>query len=464
MRSAIQGKRQRRPPNLFGPYRRMDLLIALAVHGTLRRADVTKTTGLQSIDLLHVSDRAGLVARWRLSPPSLGYALALNPAFPRLTPLRQLLRAMSREYPPPYRSSCAPEHRNIPVSAKRRSDIRYLFGSPVRTMTLLTLEFLGGQSEQRTIHRSVPSHHKVSVKNVLKFYVAQGLLVKKGRVVTFSDRRWVQRVRQLLRSVARANPQLTLEIRELAGRNREPRSAAADHRSGLLGYAGFERVITELALHGPTNWATLTGRSRADAELAIRAWRRLGILISKKQGHARFLSLNAAHPVYPQLRALLVAMSDQECDVQNEDWSEPLPAFGIDRLFLSGLRTSVICLLEACPRGLDATTLSRLLPEHDRHKLADALRYFVRQGVVQVHEGRLKVYSLDPLWQYGGELKALLQTINTTWPGWRNAARVEKRLRPKRRPRAAQTKYGTIERLFMRRDPSIQPLGAASEL
>ncbi|MHB8213872.1 MAG: hypothetical protein ACYDGW_09550 [Vulcanimicrobiaceae bacterium] len=311
----------------------------------------------------------------------------------------------------------------------------------MRTTTLLTLEILGGRAHQRDVYRIVPDCPKPTVKNVLTFYVKEGVLSKKGRTVGFSDRCWVPMLRQLLRAVARANPQLTRGIRERLASDRQPRDVDGDHKSGLLAFASFERLLTELALQGPMKWTNLFGRSKADAEMGVATYQRLGIIISRKRGCSRVLSLNAAHPVYKPLRKLLIAMSGRERETLNGDWAEPKAAFGIDRLFLHELRTSVLCTLDACSyTGLDATTMSRLLPQFDRGKIAEALRHYEALGTLRSdRKGQRVIYSFDRYWEYHLELKALLRAINARWPRWKNAARVANRLRPQRgRPKAGK--------------------------
>ncbi len=416
----------------------MDLLVALAIEGPMRRADITKETGRQSLDQLHVSDRAALLCRWRLTPTWRGYALALNPAFPHHAALRTFLRALGQTFPLRYKARASSKLEPVPTSAERYGDIVHLLGSPVRTMTLLTLELLGGRANQRDVYRIVPDHTRSTIKNVLSFYVSEGVLVKRGSVMAFGNRRWMRPFRALLRGVARENRELMWRVRERIGPGGKSLDVEEDHKTGLLGFKSFERLLMELAVRGPTNWAGAYGPSKALAEKGVQVYRRLGIVISRKHGRLRFLSLNAAHPVYRELRALLIAMSGRLREGLVEDWEDRTANFRVNRIFLQDLRTSVLCTVAELSRlGVDAATISRLLPQFDTMRIRKALKQYESLGIMRTRKGRGRMlYSLDELWEYSRELRPLIRAINAEWPEWKNAAAVAWRLqnRSPRRP------------------------------
>lgn len=297
----------------------------------------------------------------------------------------------------------------------------------------MTLELLGGRAQQRDVYRTVPNQAKPAIKNVLKSYVLEGILAKSGSSISFARHTWVAPLRTLLRSVLRANPDLTRGIRRRLGPDGKPLETRDDHKVGLLSYVSFERLLMDLAVQGPMSWATLFGLSKYSAESGVRLYRRLGVLMSRKQGHSHSISLNGSYPVHKELRKLLIAMSGRERQTVHEDWNEPKQRYEVNRLFSQELRTSVLCTLDAhARRGIDGITMARLLPQFDQGSIRLALTRFEKLGVARSYKrGGRVIYTLDRLWQYHGELKSLLHAINETWPQWKNAARLAKRLRSK---------------------------------
>ena len=422
-------KSPRNPPNLFGAYERMNVLTALARHGTLRRADVIRKAGLCSIDLLHVSDSAGLISRWRLEPASSGYAVALNPAFPLSAELRKLLLILEREFPTPYRSTCPPPKRGVPPKAEREGRLDELFTSTVRTMTLLALELLGGQAPQSDLYRSVPDQTKTAVKNVMKFYIGQGVLSKSGTTMRFARNSWSEPLRDLLRGLALARPDLAALIHRNIDSSRR-RFARSDHRSALLGYESFERALMSLAADGPSSFAHVFGSAGADVDKGLEVYSGMGLVISHKNGHDRTYSLNAAHPIAAELRELLLAMCGRRRAPGVEDFADASRAFSVERLFQFTSRTALLLTLFACPSGLDATTLTKLLPQFDASQLRKGLKRFTELGPLKtLSRGKRVDYVFDNQYQFFRELKALLTKANSKWPKWRKAAEAAPRYR-----------------------------------
>lgn len=88
-------------------------------------------------------------------------------------------------------------------------------------------------------------------------------------------------------------------------------------------------------------------------------------------------------------------------------------------------------MVNACKGGeIEASSLSRLLPEYDRGSARKALRKYVSDGVLRSRTLKgLRMYSLDPTFPHWRPLRRLLDAIAKEWPHYRTLAAVEDNLR-----------------------------------
>jgi hypothetical protein len=409
-----------RPPNLFGNFDRMGILMSLARYGPHRRIDVVSGFGRYSIDNLEVGDKAGLMIRWRLPRAHRGWGLALNPAFPLLPELKSLLCELDRVFPSPYRSTCATAERKASVSNKWRGDLELLFTSRVRTATLLTIETLS-EPDIKTLKRCVPGHSIVSVKNVLRFLTEQRVVVSDRGRIRFRSESWILKLRTLLRALGKAHPEWQAQILSKLDKTGRPVHAQTDHRTALFGTFTLQRTLAALA-QKPRRYNELFGIVNADPSGGLRLYEKMGIVVSKKIGTARHYSLNRAHPAYTAIRNLLLAISDEPRTKHTNDFEEQTTCRP-DLLFAEALRTSVLLTIEALNDHVTGFTLARLLPQHHRTAIYSALKHFRKLGILVARgRGIAVLYSFNPECAYYRELKVVLHRTNDVWPYWRHGA------------------------------------------
>jgi hypothetical protein len=265
-------------PNLFGAYGRMPLLLAMAQNGGfIRRSDVIKKTGSQSIDNLRVTDKAGVILLpWHYRRGR--YVLALNPKFPLHKELIALLRSLGREHISPLADVVPRDDRLLPKrSSQRAIALDYLFGSPVRTQTLATLEALGGRAQQAKLHRCVPEQFTYAVKTVVGYYVSQGVLEKRGTSIAFCKHAWMPALQSLLRAYLSVQIEFAKALKAEFKLNPPP--GRGYRRLGLLGPPGIQRALIFLAVHGPSRPSRLLSAARvATVAGSLRSLEREGII------------------------------------------------------------------------------------------------------------------------------------------------------------------------------------------
>jgi hypothetical protein len=440
----------KRPPNLFGAYKRMPLLIAMIQNADfIRRSDIVKRTGRQAVDQVEISDKAGLLLPpWRYK--NIYYMMALNPRFPLIREFKALLKELSRQYPSALAGVVPTVDRRLPKRLPRRKiALDYLLGSPVRTQTLAVLEALGGRTWQSNVHRGVPGQFMSAVKTVVNFFIAEGVLEKRGVTIAFSKRAWIPALRRLLRAYLKKQTDFSAALDVQARKYSERRQGY--RKLHLLAPPSTQRALVALAVNGPMRASRLLASATANSDKTIAIWQREGILANRKVGHSRLISLNSSYPAYRELRALLLSIGDVESTSHRRDLSEERAIFSAERLFASRLRSETMIMLGACRNGeIDVASLGRLLPQYEVSSLRKALRKYEVDGIVRsrVWKG-LKLYSLDPGYPHWHALKRLLDAVTLRWPHYRTVADVEERLFS--RERAARQGRPAPERRLGRR-------------
>lgn len=160
---------------------------------------------------------------------------ALDPAHPAAGELRDLLLFVAEAYPgysmPPYHVDNA-SGGSVPVRHGRLRDVRYTFGEPTRTWTLLMVYLLGSVGGLR-ISQIVPRLTKGQATKNLVMYRAFGLLSvkRRGRGLGHSFVEGDPLTRHVVRVLAvldKAMPQWRI-VAELRGN--DPRPLTRDGRS-----------------------------------------------------------------------------------------------------------------------------------------------------------------------------------------------------------------------------------------
>lgn len=438
-------QRKRRPPNLFGAYDKMNILIALAQAGPVRRIALAEK--YSDLRYLLVSDRAGLVVRWEINHNGT-YAFGLNPDFRLARELQRLLEKLGVTFPQGIKSDLRPEEREIPVNAlgPREVSLDHLFGSSTRSRLFVTLEALGGTVPSANLNSCVPGEYTASVKNAVRAAVKEGILRNQGGAVTFASCPWTKELRLLLRAFGACQPGLLAQIEDLREKLRSTRIHAPE--MSLIGTKAIQRLLCSLAVNGPTRHARLFAAASTVSERALRTYEKMGIVVSQWSGRNHLLSLNASHPVYPQLRRLLVAMAGTSPrSSRPHDLKDPRTKSSIDSVFGSYARTHVLIAVFASKGEIECISIARLYPQLDRHNVSRALRRFKELGILTSRKWKhMEFYSLDPSYAYVAELRSLLRGISAAWPQFLTTASVVKELYPPNRKAMHRTSTRSVRR------------------
>lgn len=317
---------------------------------------------------------------------------------------------------------------------QRKTAIDYLFGSPVRTQTLATLEALGGRAWQKNVHRGVPGQFAYAVKNVVNYFISEGVLEKRDQNILFRKQAWTPALRRLLRAYLKAQPAFGDALRESLKRNAV---AGRGYRPlGLVGPPPMQRALITLAINGPLQPSALLGSAGAvSVEGSLDLLEREGIIAIRSKPRTRIISLNAAYPVYREFRALLLSLGNAGLVPPKPDLADERGNFSPERLFTQGTRSEVLIMVGACRKGeIEISSLSRLLPQYDRGSIRKALLKFRSQGILRSRTWKgLHLYSLDPAYPQWRALKRLLDAIAVQWPYYRTMGDIEEKLFSERR-------------------------------
>lgn len=170
------------PPLLFTTDARMTLLVTLALSGRpVRPVSLWRTLGRKQKETLALLVRSGVVAAWSLSVSK--RFVALDPAHPAAAELRALLFEVARVYPGyravPYDPADG-DGGDVPVRPRRRRDVRYTFGEPMSTLSLLIAHILG-ETTARRVTQAVPYFNTQTVRFVFQKWEAFGICKRRLR-------------------------------------------------------------------------------------------------------------------------------------------------------------------------------------------------------------------------------------------------------------------------------------------
>lgn len=430
--SGVKGKpgHPGRPPNFFGAYNWMEILISIAVHKCVRRQDLRMAWPSAVREPLEICDKSGLLIRWRLKNGR-GLAFSLNPRFALAKHAYALLIALAHEYPTIVRSDITAYEDMIPSRMPQRSsNPELLFGSGLRTHTLAALESMRGTAPLSKLCHVVHGEFFSSVKTLVKVLVQDGILENKAGTVSFADRQWTGALRALLRAYLKQNPGFKTAV--ASARRLRNASRSDRYRLGLLGAGSMERTMIALATQGPMPYARALACAVGRPDGSLARLESDGLVTSVRNGQSRIVGLNASHPLYRELNRLLVVLSDgQETRPKALRVSRNAPEdYGVESLFSKSLRFDVLLMLATCSDGeLDASSLARLLPEYDYGKILKRLRGFEKSGIVVSRRWKTVIlFQLNPEYRAYSPLRRLLRAIAKWRPEYVAALAVEEQM------------------------------------
>ena len=149
------------------------------------------------------------------------------------------------------------------------------------------------------------------------------------------------------------------------------------------------------------------------------------------------VGLNAAFPVYQELRAVLLALDGKAADhpALTPDVSSPQDTYDVMALFSTATMLWALLMMNAVrERELDVASLHRLRPQHAEFTLHGRMGWLTEQGLIRERQqGLLIYYSLNPEHRVHGPLKRLLDRIGEAWPDIVEAPETNDALKPARR-------------------------------
>jgi hypothetical protein len=398
-----------------------------------------------AIDFLDVGDRAAILERWQL--PNHRWIIGLNRFNPLAGEIRDVLDFLAAHFPARF-IDAGPSASARPASLPRReADLDRLFGSSVRTITLATLEALGGEARSGLHAYCAPGVAFQTCKKVVKFYVRQGVLERRTGLVSFSGAPWTPALRNLMKAYLRLRPEIMQDVeRQLGFEKRERRRF---HHRSVIGPRNVEGLLVELATNGPTRHSSLLARVKTKAEQSLPILVGEGIVASLKMApYGRLLSINAAHPLYREILDLLLALGGVDREGDAIDLRDDSATFSAGRLFWDRLRTALLLTLEAAPKGeMDLASLIRVIPDYSDEKIWECAHRLLEQGLLVSRPWNgMVLYALNSDLEIAEPLRRLLRGANAKWPERRVGASLEERLYPdgrrarEKRPRMSARK------------------------
>lgn len=153
------------------------------------------------------------------------------------------------------------------------------------------------------------------------------------------------------------------------------------------------------------------------------------------------LGLNAAHPLYGELRTLLCSMAKLKPSAKTP-LSAPVPRFSVEALFTGRVIASVLLALETAVHvEIDPSSVFRLYPQHDKARISQLLGEWWEQGLVSGHHfGNIVLYRFDPDYPHYKPLRAFLRKIVECEPRYAAIAKLEPALYVSSRQRTAHAR------------------------
>jgi len=415
--------RAAKPPPLLGPH--TDILTVLAASGPVRRVSLYEMFGEMRVASIEKISNPGTCIGWSLPGSdrrgARGGAIALNPDFPLHREVLSTLRALRRIYPFKVTSDLTKRERALIPSGSGHYRIEKIMESTNRLRILSTLVVLGGRCRITLLECSVPNMRRTVVDIGVDSLINYGIVRKDGPWVSLAEAPWTQTFARLIRAYVRLQSGMKEQIKARCVHSQ----FSAKHRRvyTFFGSAVVERALMLLAVKGPLTYAelevaaTIRGKpTRLDYHLVqdgIVARR----LVHGSSGNYYVVGLNAAHPVYHELRALLCAMAGEKPCLKKQ-LNDPEATFSVKRLFAGRQFINILLALETAVHSrIDPSTIARMHPQHDVGLLQRRLRQFAKRGIIsRLPVGSLVFYQLNPDFPQYRELRALLKRISQVWP------------------------------------------------
>ncbi len=446
MGPGVARKRKNFPP-LFGPYHLTELLAALHRLGPIRTPVLHRYFGLNGsssykgkMNRSHI-----LVSARRRKPDCRSATIGINPNMPVYDEFARLIDALARQYT---LRAIPKEIRPTEIAAFYAAihppvEVEAIFGTYCRTLTLVALHALGGKETTSKLGRSVLGHFSSQVKNAAIGMIEEGILARQGSVVMFNARlNWLPELQELLAALGRQMPRVTGFARYMKAVRQISKCGTACSNGQYFRFFGSrvnQAILAYLAAHGPSRITEVCAAASAyGTRNAIEPLLRSGVVIQVPTHNKRkvIICLNAAHPVYRELRALLrssIVFTDalpflaHQTLYQGADHAEeraefePYTIFGVTAKIAT---TNVLAILAHAVHGeIDGASLSRILNEHDRGKMSKALKRLESLGVVATRSWKgMCMYRLDESWPAYSEMRHLLLAIGRAWPEYREGA------------------------------------------
>ncbi len=399
--------------------------------GVLRQTDINISLGASAAKAA-VSDKAGMLRTFRMQtqqgPGPRGIAVLFDKTFPLAKEVLALARKIGKCHPFPIENKMPKEVPPRPLRGQHRIDL--IAGSEINTLVLATVRAVRGKVGLVELQSAVPYPSLTAVQRSVQRLRDCGILdVGEGGAICFKDEPWKRELENLFERYLRIRPELRKEIR---ARTKIKKKRRADRSlQCLFGYESIQRVLTALAIHGPmprTELASITMLTHQN--IALNDLRDAGILTlrtrraSKTRGTKAhdsrakiFVGLNAACPIYRELRVTLLALAGEPAKSVRR-YSEPRDGYDIDALFNTAPLFWALLMMNALPGGeLDVASLNRLRPQHAPFTLHGRMHWLLEQGIAKCRqEGLIKYYGLNPAYRAYKPLKRLLDKIGKAWP------------------------------------------------
>lgn len=380
--------------------------------------------------------------------------LGINPRFSLAAELRDLMIAMTtvREQREIVRDLSAVEIEKFNGWDHPEVVIESLFGTAARTRTLVVLHVMDGECTNGKLARSVLDHFSKAIELVLKRLQNDGVLVREGNTVRFNQREpWIPELRALLEALIPCMPEVVGYARMLKTiRAGETRGGTYAHgqRFHIFGSRVNEAILAYLAANGPSPLMQLTAAAGSVTTHAVDPLVESGMVakveVDATGWYARTLySLNAAHPAYREIKALLrtsivldaalphrrsrLLYEGSDLAAPDSDF-DPSVILGVARC---GVSTRVLTTLAYCIHGeIDVASLVRLLGEHNYDVVAykTLARFSDLGAVIRRRSAGMWLYRLNPEWAGARQLRDLLLAIGRAWPEFVDDVEGESRL------------------------------------
>ncbi len=430
-------------PPLFGAYDRTELLVSLYTAGPVRGPTIARAFSENVTDRGYSAERSRIVARTR-APQNRGWVFALNERYFAYRELVALLRVLGKHFEArPLDTDVTPPEAQLVKSALIAVGDGYVLGSSTRTWTFVALEALGGRTTTGILARAVSGQSPTSVKNVIGFLVQNGVLMKRGEVVSFADVPWRRALRKLLAAYLRNYPERRAYARAVQRRYERwlhdpPPQNRWDYRPAALFLSEHSHaLLRHFVASGPTIVARALGAAGAMSEKRLRTLIEMGVLCKSVNARGeRIVGLNSRYPVHRELVALVCALEGVVPHPKVFAVEKFRPEYEIARLFGPRSRTDALIHVGLAVKGeIDPSMMRDLMPEPPlMGTLAFILNRLEQGGFLKSRWYKTQhLFSLDEDFVAHAELRELLQAIGRRWRDYAACAALERRFADERR-------------------------------